>query len=69
MTANLRLVLLVAILLICQCLSVAKSSRINSGSMSKYNNLFRLRAGEAVLIGKRKKQKPTYIYMVKAFFR
>jgi hypothetical protein len=69
MTANLRLVLIVATLFICQCLSVAKSSQISPGSIAKYNNLFRLRAGEAVLVGKRKKQKPTYIYMVKAFFR
>jgi hypothetical protein len=69
MAANLHLLLIVAILLICQYHTVANPCRMNSGSLSKYNNLFRLRAGEAVLIGKRKKQKPTYIYMVKAFFR
>ena len=69
MTVNPRLLLTLAVLLICQYLSAASPSHINNGQISKSHSLFRLRAGEAVLIGKRKKQKPTYIYMVKAFFR
>ena len=39
-------------------------SPIGSSSM-----IFRLRAGEAITIGKRKKQKATFIYMIRAFFR
>lgn len=37
--------------------------------ISKSHLIFKLRAGEAILIGKRKKQKPTFVYMIKAFFR
>ena len=37
--------------------------------IGKSHLIFKLRAGEAILIGKRKKQKPTFVYMIKAFFR
>ena len=38
-------------------------------SIGESNPVLELRGGEAITIGKRKKQKPSIVYMVKAFFR
>ena len=47
----------------------ATCANVKSNFISKSHLIFKLRAGEAILVGKRKKQKPTFVYMIKAFFR
>ena len=47
----------------------ARSIERESSFATSSSPIFKLRAGGAVNIGKRKKQKPTFVYMVKAFFR
>lgn len=50
-------------------IEVAKPVQCRLASIGALCHVFRLRGGEAITIGKRKKQKPTFVYMVKAFFR
>ena len=67
--------LLVSILLVnSSMMNGATMKLINPGLtiseiVRSHEILLKLRAGEAVLLGKRKKQKPTFFYMIKAFFR
>ena len=81
MTAMLRGLPLLVVLMLAYFASgvegIQSASSI-SNSISKHNvyspigassMIFRLRAGEAITIGKRKKQKATFIYMIRAFFR
>lgn len=75
-----RLPLLVVALLVCILLSDSIAANVGSVNsmihkwsekevIRSHQKIMKLRAGEAVMLGKRKKQKPTFIYMIKAFFR
>ena len=82
MSSSAQMLLSIAILLILSQFSLVDSvhsgflsTKISSCTnappkfISKRHVIFKLRAGEAILLGKKKKQKPTFVYMIKAFFR